>query len=57
MIFFHRLYINEIRLATIYQQVMKYSHNLRSYTFERLGLIIILSGKSKRETHFIPWDR
>jgi len=57
MIFFHRLYINEIRLATIYEQDMKYSHNLKSYTFERLGLIIILSGNGKRETHNILQGR
>ena len=43
MIFFHRLYINAIRLATIHEQDMKYSHNLKSYMFERLGLINILS--------------
>lgn len=54
MIFFHRLYINEIRLATIYEQDMKYSHNLKSYTFEQLWLIIILSGNDKMETHQIP---
>ncbi len=55
MIFFHRLDINEIRIATIYEQDMKYSHNLKSYTFERLGLINILSKYEEYETHHIPW--
>jgi len=36
---------------------MKSLRYLKFSRFERLGLIIILSGNGKRETNHIPWGR